>query len=123
MCVTGFDALILEGLRGALAKGVVDVVEFEYNSMQYWSPHRADGRTLGGTLAWLHASGYSCFFQGNAGCLVPASASCWRERYGSSHPWSNLVCARGSGPRAPLTVLWELAEKWAPGGPSACTLA
>ena len=28
----GHDALVLEGLRGSLARGVIDVLEFEFNS-------------------------------------------------------------------------------------------
>lgn len=135
----GHDALVLEGLRGSLARGVIDVLEFEFNSqLGSWNARSSQRRTLRSTLEMLEFFSYSCFWQDSSGCLSPASGACFRdgfERVG----WSNLVCARGARPegrsrgqgrgrtkahseaeaaarrvsaaRNPLSLLWEVSEE------------
>ena len=130
----GHDAFVLEGLRGSLARGVVDVLEFEFNSkLGAWNSRSTQHRTLNGVLQTLDSHGYGCFWQTADGCLSPASGQCYRpnfERVG----WSNLVCARGQPassalkPRraaraegdgagvadySPLADLWEIADECA----------
>ena len=127
----GHDAFVLEGLRGSLSRGVVDVVEFEFNSvLGSWNSRSSTHRTLRETLSTLESFRYGCFWQDSAGCISPASGTCWKngfERVG----WSNLVCGRGTsapfsgggkkgGARGggvgegtgetPLAALWELSN-------------
>jgi hypothetical protein len=35
---------------------------------------------------------YTCFWQGNFGCLAPLSPPCWRAEF-EIRRWSNVVCA------------------------------
>ena len=134
----GHDSLVLEGLKDSLAKGLIDVLEFEFNSqLGSWNARSTQRRTLGGVLTMLESYSYGCFWQTGLGCLAPASGMCYKpafERVG----WSNLVCARGegTGQRAgrvgrgkgkgggassgaqttPLAHLWELANECNSGG-------
>ena len=128
----GHDALVLEGLRNSLSKGVVDVIEFEFNvQLGSWNPRSTQRRTLHSMVLMLEANGYGCFWQSGDGCISPVSGECWKgsfERVG----WSNLVCGRGkrvkegasknkkstvlraaAGGRGsnPLADLWELADE------------
>jgi hypothetical protein len=126
----GFDALVLEGARSSLGghNGVrVDVVEFEFNPMAFWNPLNPERRLLRDAVAWLHGVGYSCFWQGNRGCLAPASGNCWRKKFGlfgahipslpppmrwsvgGTHSWTNLVCA--SNVTDAHSVLWSLSAR------------
>lgn len=89
----GHDALVLEGLKETLARGAIDVLEFEFNTnLGSWNARSSIRRSLRGTLAQLEEYAYSCFWQGSNGCIAPASGECWQngfERVG----WSNLICA------------------------------
>ena len=101
----GYDALVLEGMRGALERHAVDVVEFEYHNKSFWESTNPEARSLDSTLAWLHAISYACFWQGDNGCLAPASGRCWDQQF-EIRSWSNLVCARDGEPQKEL---WALA--------------
>lgn len=57
----GWDPLILEGAERMIRSRRVEVISFEY----HFYPWRAVGRTLRGTLRWLGAAGYSCFWSGD----------------------------------------------------------
>ena len=106
-------------MRGALSRGAVDVLEFEYGYAGHWNPKQRDKgeiRHLNATIASLHELGYACFVQGNGGCLVPVSGECFKPLYGSSYAWSNFVCATGRA----RTELWRLARQMVPGGTAAC---
>ena len=112
----GHDALVLDGLREALSRGAVDVIEFEYHHVGMWA-HTKGGRSLRATLRDLYVYGYACFWQasdhGRASCeLAPASAMCWDERF-EIRAWSNLVCARGTRDTWPQSVLWKIAQRCA----------
>ena len=95
----GHDAYVIEGLKDTLAKGAIDVLEFEFNSqLGSWNAKSTTRRTLQATLTTLESFSYQCFWQDSRGCLSPASGACWRngfERVG----WSNLVCARSGNAR------------------------
>lgn len=95
----GFDALVIEGMRGALVSRVVKVFEFEYHSVSFWAASHPESRSLKTTLAWLSELSYDCFWTGGDGCLSPASGACWRDAF-EFRLWSNLVCAHG----------WHLAQ-------------
>ena len=90
----GFDALVLEGMRGALAAQRVSVFEFEYHWSGFWAAAHPEARSLQATLSWVSALGYGCFWTGGDGCLAPASGPCWRDSF-EFRSWSNLVCAHG----------------------------
>ncbi len=89
----GHDALVMRGMRDALTRKLVDVVEFEY--MRAWKHVMGDERALQRHLAWLDGLGYTCFWQGNRGALAQASGTCWEESFHQriAHRWSNLVCS------------------------------
>ena len=106
----GYDALVLEGLGRMLTRRAIDFIEFEYHSSSYWAAGVEGGRSLERMLAWLQSLQYSCFFVGNAGCLAPASGSCWKPSF-EIRKWSNLVCAWGNGHMGPQRLLWKLADK------------
>ena len=84
----GFDAAVIDGLMGYLRKRRVRVLEFEYHGIGLWKRERA----LKDTIAQLHGIGYTCFWQGNFGCLAPLSPPCWNDRF-ERKVWSNVVCA------------------------------
>jgi FkbM family methyltransferase len=112
----GFDPLVIEGMQRSLGERRIDVLEFEYGSVGYWSEKQADkslrARTLEGTLSLLSGVGYTCFIQGNGGCIIPASGACYVPALGASHAWSNFVCAHGHGPNGgPAVALWELSSE------------
>ena len=70
--------MILEGARALLAARKVAVLEFEYHSKGMWSGTSppSDRRDLKAVLRWLHAAGYTCFWQGDSGALAQASGMC-----------------------------------------------
>ena len=108
----GHDALVLEGLQKTLARRAVNIVEFEYGSTGYWTidpgqgVHFREKRTLGGVLKWLKRLSYACFLQGNSGCLLPVSGSCFRHEWERDQRWANFVCATG----AFATKMWKMAS-------------
>ena len=53
----GFDPLVLEGMRGAISRRQVSIVEFEVNTLGFWSRKR-----LIQAFAIFDASRYSCFW-------------------------------------------------------------
>jgi FkbM family methyltransferase len=122
----GSDALVLEGAATALAAHAVRVIQFEYHGVGYWSKQAppADARTLRGTVRWLDALGYDCFFETNphkrmsaraplktphaagpvkgwrSASLVPLTGGCWHDAH-EIHKWSNVACVvRGGWERA-----------------------
>ena len=53
----GFDPLVLEGMRGAISRRQVSIVEFEVNTLGFWSRKR-----LIQAFAVFDAARYSCFW-------------------------------------------------------------
>lgn len=131
----GHDALVLEGLRKSLAKGAVDVLEFEFNAvLGHWNYRSRDRRLLHDTVVELENNHYGCFWQDAMGCISPVSGACWKNAF-EKIGWSNLVCARGTssvagrgkvkstrsrkaggevdqiGGKSPLALLWELSDE------------
>ena len=104
---------MLEGMRGALSRGAVDLLEFEYHSVAYWDAAHRERRSLKDTLQWLHeAGGYTCCWQGENGCLAPASLPCWHDSF-EFRKHSNLVCASrspSSRELAPLSALMAISD-------------
>jgi hypothetical protein len=110
MTTAGYDALVIEGMREALRRRRVALVEFEVNNrgagMWTTSPPRATGRTLSrrfhrqhegkrtvnGTLNLLHTAGYTCFWI-LSHTLIRASGECWLDVFGRKLTWSNILCA------------------------------
>ena len=103
----GWDALVLEGMRGALRDRRITFVEFEYSNRGYWgSPDTRERRTLRATTAWMLDYGYRCFIEaGNSGgrrsttaghgdgsWLAPISGACWRPSF-ETRRWGNLLCS------------------------------
>lgn len=110
----GFDALVIEGMRDALASGKVDILEFEYGGIAHWNPTNPERRTLDGTLGLLDSAGLDCFLQSNGGCLVPVSGACWKPALAATHAWSNFVCARRAHKGGPAAALWRHAAHHPP---------
>lgn len=90
----GWDALVIEGMRGAIADRRVSLVEFEVNSLGMWNKRAAgrDVRTVKTTLNLFHSAGYTCFWVLQA-AIIRASGDCWLPEFGGHPKWSNLVCA------------------------------
>ena len=94
----GWDALVVEGMRGAISRRQVSLIEFEVNNAGMWCHRcqkpeaRNEVRTVNGTLSLLHAAGYACFWVLTK-TLLPASGPCWLPEYGGKLKWSNIVCA------------------------------
>ena len=91
----GWDALVLEGMRGALRERRIAFVEFEYSARGFWSAgsavHDRDRRSLQQTQAWLGSLGYTCFLQTNTH-IAPISGACWNDSF-ERRRWSNVLCA------------------------------
>lgn len=107
----GSDMLVLSGLQRSLARGVVDVLEFEV------SPPMNEFKTR---LHELHSWGYACWWMGGAlammagpsavgrrqthaqllrtGCLSLATGACWRDSFliPQKNGFSNMLCARSA---------------------------
>ena len=114
----GSDMLVLSGLQRSLARGAVDVLEFEV------SPAPMNEFKM--RLRELHSWGYACWWMGGAlsmttgpgavgrkrmdsqllrtGCLSPATGACWRDSFliPQKHGFSNMLCARSDEVRARL---------------------
>lgn len=101
----GSDGAVLLGMRQHLAQGKVDALEFEYSAR--WKETNSDV-TLSSTLAWLEGLDYACWWQGEDGCLSPASTACWRQEF-SAVTWGNIVCVR-RGARSMFAAVSGLAE-------------
>jgi FkbM family methyltransferase len=103
----GWDALVLEGMRGLLARGRIGFVEFEVGRKKaYWKPSHPERRVLSSTIGWLHAAGYVCFMEAHT-FLAPISGACWRKEYELPR-WANVLCANSRTPA--LDVLWRVAR-------------
>ena len=85
----GWDALVLEGMRGALREHRVLFVEFEYSSRGFWKQFK-DRRTLYATQRWMGDLGYTCYLE-TSHDVAPISGHCWRDEFEASR-WSNVVC-------------------------------
>ena len=86
---------LLAGMRHALSRRAIDVLELELGSAGWV------GTTVKATLAWLNSLGYDCYWQA-VSCLVPISGRCYNERYVDAllrMGGSNLVCAHGEARR------------------------
>ena len=121
----GWDALVLEGLGSFLRDGRVDVLEFEYSSQSWGSISR---RRLAPTIEWLSRRlTYTCFWQGNHGCLAPVilepcALGTGATSYGDAgadgggiwapdgHEPANVVCAR-QGRADIIAALWTIADE------------
>ena len=90
----GWDALVVEGMRGALSRREISLLEFEVNNRGMWNRYTAgrEVRTVEGTLSMLHAAGYRCFWVLTKS-LLPASGQCWLDAYAGRPEWSNMLCA------------------------------
>lgn len=90
--VEGWDALVVEGMRDALARRAVELFEFEHKRSGYWTHNDVtERRTLGHLVAWVGAAGYRCYLQ-TATKLMDVSGECWSAQY-DQLGWSNLLCA------------------------------
>ncbi len=88
----GHDALVLEGMRRAIRRRAVSLIEFEVNNLGYWHRGaRADYRKVRDVAQMLGSSGYHCFWQTHS-ALVPLTGECWRDKY-EMRRWSNVLCA------------------------------
>lgn len=87
----GYDALVLEGMRGVLRAHRVTWLEFEYSGKGYWGKSHPEARSLNATQRWLWDLGYSCFLE-TAKYLAPISGPCWLDRF-EKRRWSNVVCS------------------------------
>ena len=105
----GHDALIMDGLRDALERGAVDLLEFEYHSVGFWAKDATGGRTLAATLAWLQHLSFFCYWEGKGGCIAPASPPCWFRTH-EIRVMSNLVCVR-EGAHIPARKLRALSDR------------
>ena len=84
----GFDSLVIEGMRGAISRRQVSIVEFEVNTLGFWSRGR-----LNQAFAVFDAARYSCFWVLPSG-LLPASGACLTPQAERGRlKWSNVVCA------------------------------
>ena len=86
----GSDAQVLAGMRHHLRHGKIDAFEFEYSSFAW---RKNSNATLLSTLEWLESLNYSCWWQGEDGCISLASSRCWSGAL-SEVAWSNLACVR-----------------------------
>ena len=90
--VEGWDALVVEGMRGAISRRAVEVFEFEYKRSGYWTHvDPKERRGLGELVAWVSEAGYRCYWQ-SATALVRVSGECWSPHF-AGVGWSNLLCA------------------------------
>ena len=119
----GSDLLVLSGLQRSLARGAVDVLEFEVS--------HAPTDDFKPRLRELHRWGYACWWMGGAlaltarpgaagrnetvsgrdaqllrsGCLSPATGACWLDSFlipQSRGFASNMLCAHNAEVRAKL---------------------
>lgn len=90
----GFDALVLEGMRGTISQRRVSIIEFEVNQMGFWRPRAPERRTVRRAFELLGSAGYSCFWE-TKHALLPASGPCFDKRLDKTQRlrWSNVVCA------------------------------
>ena len=80
---------MLDGMRDALSRRAVDVLELELGGAR-WA-----GTTVKATLAWLSSLGYGCVWQA-VSCLVPMSGRCYHDAYDTPKlGGGNIVCAHG----------------------------
>ena len=114
----GWDGLVLEGMRRALRAKRVDLVEFEYNAASWRrsSSQLRHPRTLGGTVAWLRALGYTCHMLAGAHGTWPISGECWRESM-DEQGWANVLCAH-----SPAALALLQAHNSRPGRGASATL-
>jgi len=105
----GFDALVLEGMRGTIARKQVSVIEFEVNQMGFWMPSHPERRTVRQIFKMLTSAGFGCFWSVEK-ALLPATGACFDPTFdiARSLKWSNVVCAHE--PEV-LAILNEMAQE------------
>ncbi len=114
----GFDALVLEGMRGAIGRRQVSLIEFEVNQMGYWMPGATERRPVRAIFAMLASAGYECYWAIGA-ALLPASGPCFDARLDTAPrlKWSNVVCAHEPAVVSTLSAMaHEAYRKRAAGG-------
>jgi len=92
----GHDGLVISGMRRHLEQAQVDAFEFEYGRSA-WSANSPE--PLNTTLKMLDDWGYSCFWQGEDGCI--STASCWPEVQ-MTVSWGNVLCVQAQGRAAAM---------------------
>ncbi|WIA35958.1 hypothetical protein OEZ86_004336 [Tetradesmus obliquus] len=85
----GFDVLVLQGARKALASHKVDILQFEYHGIGVWGT--SPEFTLKAVVKDLELLGYICYFEGK---LLTRLTGCWSDAF---EEWSckKLVQTKG----------------------------
>lgn len=99
----GFDVLVLQGARQALAAHKIDIVLFEYHSIGLWGSTPAF--TLKAVTENMEMLGYICYFEGK---LLTRLTGCWNDAF-EVKTWSNVVCVASSKPLQSVLRAYSLA--------------
>ena len=109
--VEGWDAHVIDGMKGMLTARRIELFEFE-NSPKWREVDGSRETTLPYTLSGVldrvaQLGGYHCFWHDHHGNLAEASPPCWRKELEAMHEraWRNLVCAWRPGLVASLRHL------------------
>ncbi|WIA15607.1 hypothetical protein OEZ85_002234 [Tetradesmus obliquus] len=99
----GFDVLVLQGARKALASHKVDILQFEYHGIGVWGT--SPEFTLKAVVKDLELLGYICYFEGK---LLTRLTGCWSDAF-EVKGWSNVVCVTSTKPVQAVLRAYSLA--------------
>uniref|UniRef100_A0A383W2E1 Methyltransferase FkbM domain-containing protein n=1 Tax=Tetradesmus obliquus TaxID=3088 RepID=A0A383W2E1_TETOB len=99
----GFDVLVLQGARKALAAHKIDIVLFEYHGIGLWG--KTPAFTLKAVTADMEMLGYICYLEGK---LLTRLTGCWNDAF-EFKAWSNVVCVASTKPLQAVLRAYSLA--------------
>lgn len=96
----GFDPLVLQGAKNALAAHKVTILQFEYHQLNAWR-----NSSLESVTKWLDSLGYVCYLDGKVLALL---TGCWDPQL-EFRQWSNVVCTIKGHPVHRVLATYSLA--------------
>ncbi|WIA15679.1 hypothetical protein OEZ85_002305 [Tetradesmus obliquus] len=99
----GFDVLVLQGARKALAAHKIDMVLFEYHGIGLWG--KTPAFTLKAVTEDMEMLGYICYLEGK---LLTRLTGCWNDAF-EFKAWSNVVCVASTKPLQAVLRAYSLA--------------